>query len=184
MSSVMMIRTTVILLACALAVAPAVAAPKAKTSTLAISSASITGKGPELVRKVKRASAKSAVVHECDGAWTVHYAVALAAPVPSAELTLRISDVTAAKEPIATRRKIIYSEAVVARGMLKLDRDDVRSANAKLLLEIESDGVAIARQTFFIQGSAQAAQVPINFTADEAASDDEVAAEDVRSKRE
>ena len=179
-----MTRTTVVvLLACAFAAAPAAAGSKAKKSTLAVSSASITGKGPELVRNVKRASAKPAVLRESEGTWTIHYAVALAAPVPSAELTLRISDVTAAKEPIATRRKIVYSEAVVARGMLTLDRDDVLSSNARLLLEIESDGVAIAKQTFFIQGPAQGAQGTVNFTADEASSDDEIDAEDVRSKR-
>lgn len=166
--------------------ATAFAGPKAK-STLALTPASIAGNGAELVKKVKRAdtSAKPAVFHECEGQWTVHYAVALVVPVPSAELTLKITDVSRASdpEPVATRRKFVYSDAAVARGMFKLDHDDVASPNAKLLLEIESDGVAITKQTFYIQGPSRATAGAIAFTAEEAASDDDVEADDVKNKR-
>lgn len=161
----------------------AIAGPK--SNALALTSTSITGSGAELVKKVKRASApaKAAVFHECDGAWTVNYAVALAVTIPSAELTLKITDVSGAeRETVAVRRKFVYSDAAVARGVIKLDHDEVVSPNAKLLLEIESDGVAIAKQTFFIQGAARTAK-PIVFSAEEAASGDEVAVDDVRSKR-
>jgi hypothetical protein len=167
--------------------ATAFAGPKAK-STLALTPASLAGNGAELVKKVKRAdtSAKPAVFHECEGQWTVHYAVALAVSVPSAELTLKITDVSRSTGPelVATRRKFVYSDAAVARGTFKLDHDDVSSPNAKLLLEIESDGVAITKQTFYIQGPARTTTAgAIAFTAAEAASDDEIEAGDVANKR-
>jgi len=179
----MMLRTALLVIVCA----AGTAAAGPKPSSVALTSSSIAGNGAELVKKVKRASAsaKPAVFHECDGQWTLHYAVALASSVPSAELTLRITDLSSSREgeQIATRRKYVYSDAAVARGMIKLDRDEVMSPNAKLLLEIESDGVAIAKQTFFIQGNAGASSGAIAFTAEEAAADDDVAAADIKNKR-
>jgi hypothetical protein len=150
--------------------------PAAATAAIALTAVSISGSGPALVAKVKRASKANAVFRDRDGAWQIHYALAVPRSLPASEITLKISDVTGDKQPICTRHKIIYSEAVVSRGQFVLTRDEVVSPNAKLLLEIESDGEPVARQTFFIQGAA-AGTGPIEFSSDEANADDDDADE-------
>ena len=104
-------------------------------------------------------------------------------PVP--ELDLKISDVSRAKQPVATRHKIVYSDAAVVRGSFKLTRDEVLSANAKLLLEIESDGEPLAKRTFFIQTRSGAATgtKKIDFTAEEASASDAADSRTVATKR-
>lgn len=160
--------------------APAPSAP------LALTAASLPGTGTALVKKVKRASGGRAVFYDHDGTWVVHYALVLTRPLPSAELTLKISDVTRAKQALGTRHKIIYSEAAVARGSFTLTRDEVVSPNAKLMLEIESDGGSVARRTFFIQGKASRPSGPgkLEFSeADAEAGDDQLDADAVTAKR-
>lgn len=144
-------------------------------AALALTPAPMPGTGAVLVKKVKRASAGRAVFHDRDGAWTVHYAVVLGRSLPSSELTLRISDVSRRKQPLGTRHKVIYSEAAVARGSFTLTRDEVVTPNARLMLEIESDGQAVAKKTFYIQGppTRGGATTKIDLSAADASADEE-----------
>jgi hypothetical protein len=73
----------------------------------------------------------------------------------------------------------------VIRGTFKLTRDEVLSVNSKLLLELESDGVPLVKRTFFIQSKSGAVTGPskIDFTADQAAADDDADLESVATKR-
>ena len=158
------------------AVAIAGAGPAKKSATvLALTPTALSGSGPSLLKKVKGADAGRVLFYEQDGEWTVHYAIALAGPLPTPELDLKIADVSRAKQPIATRHKIVYSDALVVRGSFKLTRGEVLAVNAKLLLEIESDGEPVAKRTFFIQSKAgPAGTKKIDFTAEEASASDRV----------
>lgn len=169
------------------AVAVSAAGPAKKTANvLALTSASLSGAGPSLVKKVKAADAGRVLIYDQDGEWTVHYAIALARPLPAPELELKISDVSRSKKTVGTRHKIVYTDAAVVRGTFKLTRDEVLSPNSKLLLEIESDGEPVATRSFFIQTKGAVASTSgtktIEFTGDEAA-DDSVEAETIATKR-
>lgn len=153
--------------------------PKA-AATVALTTSSISGTGPALVKKVKKASASRAVFFAGEDGWNVHYALAVPSALPASEITLKISDISRGKQPICTRHKFIYNASPVTRGQFTLTRDDVVSPNAKLLLEIESDGEPIARQTFFIQGKVATGPAIVDFSEEEADGDDEM---DVASKR-
>lgn len=146
--------------------------PKAPAGTVALTTASISGRGPELVAKVKKACKSNTVFADQDG-WRVHYALAVPKALPSAEITIKISDISQPREPqpVATLHKVVYSEAEVTRGNFRLTRDEVISPNAKLLVEIESDGELLAKQTFFIQGKVEARPKSIDFSEDEAVAD-------------
>jgi hypothetical protein len=156
------------------AVAIADAGPgKKSASVVALTSTSLSGSGPGLVKKVKAAGGRRVLIYDQDGEWTVHYAIALASPLAASELDLKISDVSRSKQTIATRHKIVYSDAAVVRGSFQLTRDEVLSVNAKLLLEIASDGEPIANRTFFIQSkTAGTGARTIDFTDDEAVASD------------
>ncbi|HEU0031348.1 MAG TPA: hypothetical protein VFQ53_11995 [Kofleriaceae bacterium] len=166
----MTFKLALVMLSAAVAIADAGPAKK-PTSSLALTPTSLGGTGPALIKKVKAADSSRALFLEQDGEWTIHYAIALAAPLPVPELDLKISDVSRAKQPIATRHKIVYADAAVVRGSFKLTRDEVLSANAKLVLEIESDRELVAKRTFFIKGKAGATG-KIEFTDDEANASD------------
>lgn len=170
----MTFKLAIVMLSTAVAVADAAPARK-PANVLALTPASLSGSGPSLVKKVKAADARRVLIYDQDGEWTVHYAIALARPLPVPELDLKISDVTRTKQPIATRHKIVYSDAAVVRGSFTLTRDEVLSVNAKLVLEIESDGEPVARRVFFIQSKTAATGTrKIEFTADEASASDTV----------
>lgn len=149
--------------------------PKRPAGTVALTTAALSGRGPALLQMVRKASAAPAVFSDNDG-WRVFYALAVPHALPSSEITIKVSDVSQPKQPkqpLCTRHKVIYSDAEVTRGQLLLTRDEVSSPNAKLLLEIESDGELIARQTFFIKGKAAASPASIDFSAEEAVADDD-----------
>ncbi len=161
----------------------AVTAP-ANVNVLALGPTSWSGSGPSLVKKVRAADAGRVVLYEEDGQWVVHYAIALVKPLEVPEIDLKISDVSGAKETIASRHKIVYSDAPVVRGSFTLTRDEVLSANAKLLLEIHSDGESVANRMFFIQSTAPATESKsIDFTAEEAAGADDADTKAVTTKR-
>jgi len=179
----MTFKLAIVLLSTAVAVVDAGPAKKS-ANVVALTSASLSGSGPGLVKKVKAADAGRALFFEQDGEWTVHYAIALANPLPAPELELKISDVSRTKQPLATRHKIVYANGGVVRGSFKLTRDEVLSVNAKLLLEIASDGEPLAKRTFFIQSKGGATGTrKIEFTADEASASDSVDARTVATKR-
>jgi hypothetical protein len=175
-------KLATVLLLTAVAIADAGPAKKS-ANALALTPASLSGSGAGLLKKVKAADAGRAMFYEQDGEWTVYYAVALTSPLPAPELDLKISDVSRTKQPIATRHKIVFSEGGVVRGSFKLTRDDVLSVNAKLMLEIESDGEPVAKRTFFIQSKGARGASKIDFTADEAAASDTVDAGTFATKR-
>jgi hypothetical protein len=179
----MTFKLAIVMVSSAVAIADAGPAKKS-ANVLAVTPASLNGSGPSLTKKVKAADAGRVLLYEQDGEWTVHYAIALASPLPVPELDLKISDVSRTKQPIATRHKIVYSDAAVVRGSFKLTRDDVVSVNAKLLLEIESDGEPVAKRTFFIQSKSGATGTrKIDFTADEASAADSVDSDRFATKR-
>jgi hypothetical protein len=179
----MTFKLAIVMLSTAVAIADAGPAKKS-ANVLALTPASLSGNGPSLLKKVKAADAGRVLFYEQDGEWTVHYAIALASPLPVPELDLKISDVSRTKQPVATRHKIVYSDAAVVRGSFKLTRDEVLSVNAKLLLEIESDGEPVAKRTFFIQSkSGVTGTRKIDFTADEASASDTVDTDTVATKR-
>ncbi len=179
----MTFKLATVLLVSAVAISDA-GPPKKTANVLALTTVSLRGTGPDLVKKVKTANPGRVSFYEQDGEWTVHYAISLARPLPAAELELKISDVSRSKQPLATRRKIVYTDATVVRGTFKLTRDDVLSANAKLLLEIESDGVPVVNRTFFIQNKGGTTTTKsIDFTSDEATAADTIDAESVATKR-
>jgi hypothetical protein len=138
-----------------------------------------------LLKKVKAADAGRVLIYEQDGEWTVHYAIALSSPLDVPELDLKISDVSRAKQTIATRHKICYSDAAVVRGSFKLTRDEVLSVNSKLLLEIANDGEPLAKRTFFIQSKTggTSGTKTIDFSATEASAADTADTADVATKR-
>ena len=179
----MTIRLAIVLLSTAVAIADA--GPARKPNALALTPASLSGSGPSLLKKVKAADGRPVLFHEQDGEWTVHYAIALTSPLPVPELDLKISDVSRAKQSVGTRHKIVYSDAAVIRGSFKLTRDEVLSVNAKLLLEIESDGELLAKRTFFIQSRSGAVTGTrkIDFTADDASAADSVDSKTVTTRR-
>ncbi|MDQ3338332.1 MAG: hypothetical protein M4D80_24465 [Myxococcota bacterium] len=169
----MTFKLAIVLLSTAVAIADAGPAKKS-ANVLALTPASLSGSGPSLLKKVKAADSRPVLIYEQDGEWTVHYAIALTSPLPVPELDLKISDVSRTKQPVGTRHKIVYSDAAVVRGSFKLTRDEVLSVNAKLLLEIASDGELLAKRTFFIQSKSGAVTgaKQIDFTADEASASD------------
>jgi hypothetical protein len=179
----MTLKLAVVLLSTAVTMAHA--GPAKKPSALALTPASLSGSGPNLVKKVKSIDARPVLFFEQDGEWTVHYAIALASPLEVPELDLKISDVTRAKQSIGTRHKIVYSDAAVVRCSFKLTRDEVLSVNAKLMLEIESDGQLLAKRTFFIQSKSGAAggTRKIDFSADEASAADTLDSPAVTTRR-
>ena len=167
------------------ATAGAESRPRRPAGTVALTAGSLSGSGPALVKKVRKASAARAVFveDEDDKGWRVHYALAVPHALPSSEITLKLSDVSRPrqpKQPVCAFHKIIYSEAAVTRGSFLLTRDEVLSPNAQLLLEIESDGELIARQTFQIRGEVVAGARTIDFSEDDGG-EDEVA--EVRNRR-
>lgn len=163
----------------------AVAEAGPKKHVCAVTQASLKGTGAELVKKVKTADGARVLIFDQDGEWTVHYAIALASPLPAPELQLKISDVTRGKQALATRHKVVFSDAPVVRGSFKLGRDEVLSPNAKLMVEIASDGVPVANRTFFIQskGAGAGGARTIDFSADEASAKDTVATPTVSTRR-
>jgi hypothetical protein len=176
-------KLAIVLLSTAVAIADAGPAKKS-ANVLALTPASLSGSGPSLLKKVKAAGAGRVLLYEQDGEWTVHYAIALASPLLVPELDLKISDVSRTKQPVASRHKIVYSDAAVVRGSFKLTRDEVLSVNAKLLLEIESDGKPLANRTFFIQSkNGVTGTRKIDFTADEASAPDTADSANVATKR-
>ncbi len=181
----MTFKLAIVLLSSAVAIADAGPAKKAAASILALTPASLSGSGPTLLKKVKAANPGRVLFYEQDGEWTVYYAIALTSPLPVPEIDLKISDVSRTKQPVGTRHKIVYSDAEVIRGTFKLTRDEVLSVNAKLMLEIESDGVPLAKRTFFIQSRSAAvtSTKKIDFTVDQAAADDPADTEIVSTQR-
>ncbi|MDQ3367105.1 MAG: hypothetical protein M3680_16905 [Myxococcota bacterium] len=179
----MTFKLALVLLSTAVAISDA--APPSKTATvLALTPASLSGSGPSLLKKVKAAKAGRVLFYDHDGEWTVHYAIALSRPLPVPEIDLKISDVSRSKRPVGTRHKIVYTDAKVVRGSFKLTRDEVLSPNAKLLLEIESDGEPVVTRSFFIQSKAAATTAKsIDFTGDEAAMADAADTEAIATKR-
>lgn len=180
----MSFKLALVLLGSAVAISDA--GPVKKTAhVLALTPASLSGSGPSLLKKVKAADPGRVLFYEQDGEWTVHYAIALARPLPSPELELKISDVSRTKQPVGTRHKIVYTDAAVVRGAFTLTREELLSPNAKLLLEIESDGIPVVNRAFFIQtkGAAVAGTKKIEFTGDEAAGGDSVDTETIATKR-
>ena len=169
----MTFKLALVLLSTAVAIADA---GPVKKNVLALTPASLAGSGPSLVKKVKAADSDRVRIFDQDGEWTVHYAIALTSPLPVPELDLKISDVSRTKQPVGTRHKIVYSDATVVRGSFKLTRDEVLSVNAKLLLEIESDGEPVAKRTFFIQSKSGVATGTrkLDFSEDEASAADTV----------
>ncbi len=181
----MIFKLALLLLSSAVAISDA-GPPKKVANVLALTPTSLSGTGPSLLKKVKSADPGRVLFYEQDGEWTVYYAIALARPLPAPELELKISDVSRTKQPVGTRHKIVYADAAVVRGNFKLTREEVLAPNAKLLLEIESDGVPVVNRTFFIQtrGAATGATTKtIAFTGDEAAGDDVVETESIATKR-
>ena len=179
----MTFKFAIVLLLSAVAISAAGPTKKAPT-TLALTSASLSGSGPSLLKKVKAANPGRVLFYDQDGEWTVHYAIALTSPLPAPEIELRISDVSRTKQSVGTRHKIVYTDANVVRGSFKLTRDEVLSPNAKLLLEIESDGVPVVKRTFFIQSKgAVTGRKTLEFTADEVAGADTADHEPVATKR-
>ena len=177
----MTLKLAIVMVSTAVAIADA---GPAKKNVLALTPASLTGSGPTLLKKVKAADAGRVAFYEQGGEWTVHYAIALASPLVVPELDLKIADVTRTKQSIATRHKIVYSDAAVVRGSFRLTRDDVLSVNAKLELEIHSDGELLAKRTFFIQSkSGVSGTRKIDFTADEASAADTVDSGVARKRR-
>jgi hypothetical protein len=178
----MTFKLAIVTLSTAFAIADAGPAKK-PANALALTPTSLRGSGPSLIKKVKAADASRVLIYEHDGEWTVHYAIALAGPLAVPELDLKIADVSRTKQPIATRHKIVYSDAAVVRGSFTLTRDDVLSVNAKLLLEVESDGELLAKKPFFIQSKSAATGIKkVDFTADEASASESVDA-DIATKR-
>ena len=179
----MTVKLAIVFLSAAVAIADA--GPKKSPSVLALTPASLSGSGPSLLKKVKAADARPVLIYEQDGEWTVHYAIALASPLSVPELDLKISDVSRTKQAVGTRHKIVYSDATVVRGSFKLTREEVLSVNAKLMLEIESDGELLAKRTFFIQSKSAVATGPrkIDFSADEASASDTVDSRTFAAKR-
>jgi hypothetical protein len=180
----MTLKLAIVLLSTAVAIADAGPAKKS-ANVLALTPVSLSGSGPSLVKKVKAANAGRVAFYEHDGEWTVHYAIALASPLPVPELDLKISDVSRTKQPVAKRHKIVYSDAAVVRGSFKLTRDEVLSVNAKLLLEIESDGEPVAKRIFIIQSKrgAVTGTKKIHFTAEEASASDSADSRAIATKR-
>ena len=179
----MTFKLAIVLLATSAAIADA-GPGKTSANVLALTPASLSGSGPSLLKKVKAADRARVMIYEQNGEWTVHYAIALASPLPVPELDLKIFDVSRTKQHVASRHKIVYSDAAVVRGSFKLTRDEVLSVNAKLLLEIESDGGPVAKQTFFIQSKNGAPSTrKIDFTADEASTADTVETGAIATKR-
>jgi hypothetical protein len=180
----MSFKLALVLLSTAVAIADAGPARKS-TNVLALTPAVLSGSGPSLLKKVKAADAGRVLFYEQDGEWTVHYAIALTSPLPVPELDLKIFDVSGTKQSLGRRHKIVFSDAAVVRGSFKLTRDEVLSVNAKLLLEIESDGEPLAKRTFFIQtkGAAATGTRKVDFTADEASASDTVDSTPVATKR-
>ncbi len=179
----MTFKLAIVLLSTAVAIADA--GPAKKANILALTPASLSGSGPTLLKKVKAADPGRVLFYEQDGEWTVHYAIALTSPLVVPEIDLKISDVSRTKQPLGTRHKIVYSDADVIRGTFKLTRDEVLSVNAKLMLELESDGELLAKRTFFIQSRSAAVTSTrkIDFTVDQAGADDTVDTEFVATKR-
>ncbi|MBA3463603.1 MAG: hypothetical protein H0T46_26840 [Deltaproteobacteria bacterium] len=180
----MTFKLALVLLSTAVAISEAGPQKKA-ANVLALTPASLSGAGPSLLKKVKAADPGRVMIYDQDGEWTVHYAIALARPLPAPELALKISDVSRTKQAVGTRHKIVYTEAAVIRGTFKLTRDEVLSPNAKLLLEIECDGAAVASRTFFIQSktAVTTSTKKIDFTGDEAAAADSFDTETIATKR-
>lgn len=179
----MTFKLALVLLSSAVAISDAGPAKKA-ANVLALTPTSLSGAGPTLIKKVKTANPGRVLFYDQDGEWTVHYSIALSQPLPTPELELKISDVTKIKQSIAARHKIVYTDAAVIRGSFKLTRDEVLSPNAKLLLEIESDGVPIVSRTFFIQTKNTASGTKkIEFTSDEASASDSMDIETITTKR-
>jgi hypothetical protein len=179
----MTFKLAIVMLSTAVAIVEAGPAKKS-TNLVALTPVSLSGSGPTLLKKVKAAHGGRVLFYERDGEWTVHYAVALASPLPVPELDLKISDVSRAKQPVASRHKIVYSDAAVVRGSFKLSRDEVLSVNAKLLLEIASDGEPVAKRTFFIQSKRGATGTrTLDFTAEEASAADSADTRTVATKR-
>lgn len=179
----MTFKLAVVLLSSAVAVSSA-SPPKKGPNALALTAASLSGSGPTLMKKVKAANPGRVLFFDQDGEWTVHYAIALTSPLPSPEIDLKISDVTRAKQSVGTRHKIVYTDADVVRGSFKLTRDEVLSPNAKLLLEIESDGMPVVKRTFFIQSRTTVTRTnKVEFTVDEVAGDETVDSDFVATKR-
>lgn len=179
----MTFKLALVLLSSAVAISEA--GPQKKVANvLALTPASLSGTGPSLLKKVKSADAGRVLFYDQDGEWTVHYAIALARPLPAPEIDLKISDVSRTKQPVGTRHKIVYTDAAVVRGTFTLTREEVLSPNAKLLLEIESDGEPVVSRTFFIQSKAAVTSTKkIEFTSDEAAGADSVDTGPIATKR-
>lgn len=168
-------KLAIVLLSSAFAVSHAAPVKKGSTASpvITLTPAPLSGAGPSLLKKVKAANPGRVAFFDQDGGWTVYYAIALAAPLTSPEIDLKISDVSRTKQAVGSRHKMIYTDASVIRGSFTLTRDEVLSPNAKLLVEIESDGVPVVQRAFFIQSkTAAAAKNKIEFSADEAAGDD------------
>lgn len=184
------IATASVLMCLLVTVAQAGPRAKRETGAVALTTAALAGGGAELVKKVQKAKAATPVFQESaeDKGWRVHYSLAVPHALPSSEITLKVSDVTQPrrpKQPVCSFHKVVYSEAAVTRGNFLLTRDEVLSPNAQLLLEIESDGQVIARQTFQIRGEGGGRTKTISFAEDEE-SDDEDEGErtaDVRNRR-
>ena len=178
----MTFKLAMLLLSSAVAIADA--APKKPANILALTPSSLSGSGPTLLKKVKAADPARALFYDQDGEWTVYYAIALTSPLPAPEIDLKISDVSRTKQSVGRRHKIVYTDADVVRGSFKLTREEVLSPNAKLLLEIESDGVPVVQRAFFIKTKGDGTSSnKIEFTSDEAAADDTVDADAVATKR-
>ena len=180
----MTFKLAVVLLTSAVAIADA-GPPKKPTNVVALTTTSLRGTGPDLLKKVKTADPGRVLFYDQDGEWTVHYAIALTSPLPVPEIDLKISDVSRTKQSLGTRHKIVYTDANVVRGSFKLTRDEVLSPNAKLLLEIESDGEPIVKRTFFIQSKvgASTGTKTLDFSGDEASGSDSEDNEPVATKR-
>ncbi len=171
-------KTVVSGLLAVLFAASAQAGPRPKLAgTLAVSKSSLSGRGPELIKQVTRvsSSAQVRIEHE-EGGWPIHYALAVPHSLPSSEITLKVSDISRdkqPKQPVCSRHRVIDGEAAVTRGRFTLNLDQVVSSNARLLFEIESDGVLIAQQVFYIQGKAVTAPKVIEFSAEDDTDQDE-----------
>ena len=61
------------------------------------------------------------MIFDQDGEWTVHYAIALARPLPTLELDLKISDLSRTKQSVRMRHKT----AVARTNKIELTADEV-----------------------------------------------------------
>jgi len=157
---------------------------KAPLSALALTPVLLTGTGTALIKKVNASKAGRVVFDDHDGGWVVNYAIALASPLRSAELDLKISDVSRTKQKVSTRHKLVYGDAPVVRGSFRLGRDEVLCPNAKLLVEIEDEGVTVAKREFFIRSKvADTSSKVVEFSSAEAEGDDDVDASELASHR-